>query len=30
MAWLLKLVEHGQGAVTPPQREQKIYMHFIR
>jgi hypothetical protein len=30
MAWLLKLVEHGKGTVTPPEREQKTYMHFIR
>jgi hypothetical protein len=30
MAWLLKLVEHGKGAVTPPVQEQKAYMHFIR
>jgi multimeric flavodoxin WrbA len=30
MAWLLQLVEHGQGAVTPPPREPKTYMHFIR
>jgi multidrug efflux pump len=28
--WLLKLVEHGKGAVTPPVQEQKAYMHFIR
>ena len=30
MAWLLKLVEHGRGTVTPPVQEQKTYMHFIR
>jgi len=30
MAWLLKLVEHGKGAVTPPKKEKKAYMHFIR
>ena len=30
MAWLLKLVEHGKGAVTPPVQEKKTYMHFIR
>ena len=30
MAWLLQLVEHGKGAITPPPREQKTYMHFIR
>lgn len=30
MAWLLRLVEHGKGHVTPPQQETKTYMHFIR
>jgi multimeric flavodoxin WrbA len=30
MAWLLQLVEHGKGAVTPPAQEKKAYMHFIR
>ncbi len=30
MAWLMKLVEHGKGALTPPERETKIYMNFIR
>ncbi len=30
MAWLMKLVEHGKGALTPPEREKKIYMNFIR
>jgi multimeric flavodoxin WrbA len=29
MAWLMKLVEHGKGAVAPPERESKIYMNFI-
>jgi multimeric flavodoxin WrbA len=29
MAWLLKLVEHGKGAVTPPEREAKTYLNFI-
>ncbi|MSN27353.1 MAG: flavodoxin family protein [Geobacter sp.] len=29
MAWLLKLVENGKGAVTPPEREAKTYMNFI-
>jgi len=29
MAWLMKLVEHGKGAVAPPEREAKIYMNFI-
>jgi len=30
MAWLLKLVEHGRGAVVPPEREAKVFTHFIR
>lgn len=30
MAWLMKLVAHGQGAVPPPAREEKIMMNFIR
>ena len=30
MAWLLKLVENGKGALTPPERENKIFMNFIR
>ena len=30
MAWLMKLVEQGKGTVTPPEREKKIYMNFIR
>jgi multimeric flavodoxin WrbA len=30
MAWLLKLVEHGKGAVVPPAQEKKVYMHFVR
>jgi len=29
MAWLMKLVEHGKGSVTPPEREAKIFMNFI-
>lgn len=29
MAWLLKLVEHGKGAVAPPEREVKTYLNFI-
>lgn len=29
MAWLMKLVENGRGAVPPPEREGKIYMNFI-
>ncbi|RNC67776.1 MAG: flavodoxin family protein [Desulfuromonadales bacterium] len=30
MAWLMKLVEHGKGAVEPPEREAKIFTNFIR
>lgn len=30
MAWLLKLVEHGKGSVTPPEREAKVFTNFIR
>lgn len=30
MAWLLKLIEHGKGAVPPPAPEEKIFMNFIR
>lgn len=30
MAWLMRLVEHGKGAITPPERENKIRMNFIR
>jgi hypothetical protein len=29
MAWLMKLIDHGQGTVTPPPREVKTYMNFI-
>lgn len=29
-AALMKLVEHGKGTVTPPPREVKTYMSFIR
>jgi multimeric flavodoxin WrbA len=29
MAWLMKLVEHGKGTVTPPPRKVKTYMSFI-
>jgi len=29
MAWLMKLVEHGKGTITPPERETKTYMSFI-
>jgi multimeric flavodoxin WrbA len=30
MAWMMKLVEHGRGAVEPPAAEKKVYMNFIR
>ncbi|GFO56625.1 FMN reductase [Geomonas sp. Red276] len=29
MAWLMKLVEHGKGAITPPEREPKTFFSFI-
>jgi len=29
MAWLMKLVENGKGAITPPEREPKTFMSFI-
>lgn len=30
MAWLMKLLEHGNGKVVPPGREHKRFMNFIR
>jgi multimeric flavodoxin WrbA len=30
MAWLLKLVENGRETVKEPERENKVYMNFIR
>ncbi len=30
MAWVLKLMENGKGAVTPPEIERKTFMNFIR
>lgn len=30
MAWLMKLVEHGKGTITPPEPEKKVFMNFIR
>ncbi len=30
MAWLMKLVEHGKKTIPAPEREDKIYMNFIR
>ncbi len=29
MAWLMKLVEQGKWAITPPQREAKTFFNFI-
>lgn len=29
MAWLLQLVQHGKGAVTAPEQEQKTFFNFI-
>lgn len=30
MAWLLKLVDNGNGSVEPPERENKVATNFIR
>ena len=30
MAWLMKLVEHGEGKIVPPQPEAKTYTCFVR
>jgi hypothetical protein len=30
MAWLLKLIEFGEGKVKKPEYERKVYTHFIR
>jgi multimeric flavodoxin WrbA len=30
MAWLMKLVENGKGVIAPPEKEDKVWMHFIR
>jgi Multimeric flavodoxin WrbA len=30
MAWLIRLVEHGRGTITPPALEEKAWMNFIR
>jgi len=29
LAWLMKLIEHGKGAITPPEREPKTFFSFI-
>lgn len=30
MAWLLKLIEFGEGKIEKPEVEKKVYTHFIR
>ncbi len=30
MAWLMKLVEHGKGQVAAPEKENKVFMNFVR
>ncbi|WP_160687066.1 flavodoxin family protein [Clostridium sp. C2-6-12] len=30
MAWLMKLIENGQGVIKKPEREEKIFTNFIR
>ncbi len=30
MAWLLKLVENGKGQVVAPEKENKVFMNFVR
>ena len=30
MAWALNLVKNGKGTVKEPEKEDKIYMNFIR
>ncbi|MDR2117254.1 MAG: flavodoxin family protein [Planctomycetaceae bacterium] len=30
LAWMLKLVEHGQGHVTPPTSEEIVTTNFVR
>ena len=30
MAWLLKLIDHGQTTVVPPMPEEKIMTNFVR
>jgi len=29
MVWLMKLVEHGNGTITQPEREFKTFFSFI-
>ena len=30
MAWLMKLVENGKKEIAPPEKDDKVWMHFIR
>nr|MBK5237278.1 flavodoxin family protein [Clostridium sp.] len=30
MTWIMKLVENGKENIAEPEREKKIFMHFIR
>lgn len=30
MAWLMKLIENGQGVISKPKKEEKIFTNFIR
>ena len=30
MAWLMRLVEHGKGVITPPAQEKKVVTSFVR
>ncbi|BCG45544.1 NADPH-dependent FMN reductase [Citrifermentans bremense] len=30
MAWLMKLVQHGKGAVPAPEKEAKVMTNFVR
>ena len=30
MAWAMKLIEHGKGVVEHPEKERKVYTHFVR
>ncbi|MDF2608549.1 MAG: NADPH-dependent reductase [Lachnospiraceae bacterium] len=30
MAWLMKLAEHGKETIIPEEREEKVFMNFIR
>lgn len=30
MAWIMKLVKHGEDSIKVPERERKVYTNFIR